>query len=155
MILLPHRNVNTYINIFWTQDDISSYLFESNVVRVNPNVEFTLIDRPNYRVDSNVWDLGGDWRISDRTLLNANYSYTRSRGNVASGVVQDSLESATGTVDANIDNTLHSLSLGIEYDMSDSAQLQFHYFYDDYQDNAYGTLSGGLNTVIVGVAMKL
>ena len=155
LILLPHRNVNTYINIFWTQDDISSYLFESNVVRVNPNVEFTLIDRPNYRVDSNVWDLGGDWRISDRTLLNANYSYTRSKGNVSSGVVQDSLESATGTVDANIDNTLHSLSLGIEYDMSDSAQLQFHYFYDDYQDNAYGTLSGGLNTVIVGVAMKL
>ena len=155
LILLPHRNVNTYINVFWTQDDISSYLFETNVVRVNPNVNFTLVDRPNYRVDSNVWDLGGDWRISDRTLLNANYSYTRSKGNVASGVVQDALEAATGTVDAIIDNTLHSLSLGIEYDMSDSTRLQFHYFYDDYEDNAYGTLSGGLNTVIVGLAWTL
>lgn len=155
LILLPHRNVNTYINIFWTQDDISSYLFESNVVRVNPNVEFTLVDNPNYRVNSNVWDLGADWRISDKTLLNANYSYTKSEGNVASGVVQDSLVSATGTVDAIIDNTLHSLALGIEYDMSDSAQLQFNYFYDDYQDNAFGALSGGVNTVIVGVAFKL
>jgi len=70
-------------------------------------------------------------------------------------VVQDSLVSATGTVDAVIDNTLHSLSLGIDYDMSDSAQLQFNYFYDDYQDNAYGALSGGLNTVILGLALKL
>ena len=155
LILLPHRNVNTYINVFWTQDDISNYLFQSDRVRWNPNVEFTLVDNPNYRVNSNVWDLGADWRISDRTLLNANYSYTRSQGDVASGVLQDSLEAATGTVDSVIDNTLQSLSLGIDYDMSDNAQLQFHYFYDDYEDNAYGVLSGGLNTVIVGVAWKL
>ena len=155
LFLLPHRNVNTYINIFWTQDDIASYLFESNVVRLNPNVEFTLVDKPNYRVNSNVLNLGADWRISDKTLLDANYSYTKSKGNVASGVVQDSLVSATGTVDAIIDNTLHSLSLGIDYDMSDSAQLQFHYFYDEYDDNAYSALSGGVNTVIVGVAWKL
>lgn len=155
LILLPHRNVNTYINVFWTQDDISSYLFESNVVRWNPSVNFTLVDQPSYQVDSNVWDLGADWRISDRTLLNVNYTYTRSKGNAASGALQDSLESATGTVDAIIDNTLHSLSLGIEYDMSDNARLQLNYFYDDYQDNAYGVLSGGLNTVILGVAWKL
>ena len=127
----------------------------SNRVRWNPNVEFTLVDNPDYQVDSNVWDLGGDWRISDRTLLNANYSYTRSKGNVASGVLQDSLEAATGTVDALIDNTLQSLSLGLDYDMSDNARLQLHYFYDYYDDNAYPVLNGGLNTVIVGVAVKL
>jgi hypothetical protein len=155
LILLPHRNVNTYINVFWTQDDISNYLFQSNQVRWNPNVEFTLVDNPKYRVNSNVWDLGADWRISDRTLLNANYSYTRSRGDVASGVLQDSLEAATGTVDSIIDNTLQSLSLGIDYDMSDNARLKLNYFYDYYDDNAYEVLNGGLNTVIVGVALKI
>ena len=155
LVLLPHRNVNTYINIFWTQDDITSYLFESDVARWFPDVEFTLLDEPNYQVDSQVLSLGADWRISDKTLLNANYSFTKSEGDVASGVIQDSLEPATGTLDAVIDNRLYSLTLGIDYDMSASSQLQFHYFYDDYDDNAYPELSGGVNTVILGIAFKL
>jgi len=153
--LMPHDSVNVYGNLYWMQDDVSSYLFTTSARRWAPAVAFTLIDQPNYQVDSYVFNLGGDWQASDKLNLSASYTYTHSKGDVASGVVYTQLVAATGTVDAVIDNDLHSFAVGGDYLLSDKAAVRLNYIYDYYDDNAYDLLSGGVHTLAVGLAFTL
>jgi len=151
----PRDYVNTFVNLYWMQDDASSYLFSSTVQRWNPAVAFTLLPESNYKIDSYVLSLGGEWEFSDKISLNGSYTYSKSRGDVASGEVLDSLVTATGTVDARIDNTLHSFALGGDYAINPKAKLRVHYVYDQYDDKAYDLLSGGVHMIAVGVAFTL
>jgi len=153
--LMPRDNINVYGNLYWMQDDVSSYLFTTSSRRWDPTVVFTLIDQPNYQVDSYVFNLGGDWQASDKLNLSSSYTYTRSKGDVASGVVYTQLVAATGTVDAVIDNDLHSFAVGGDYLLSDKAAVKLNYIYDYYNDNAYDLLSGGVHTLAVGLAFTL
>jgi hypothetical protein len=151
----PRDYVNTFVSLYWMQNDFSSYLFHTSNPRWTNNVVFTLLDEPNYKVDSLVFSLGGEWEFSDKISLNGGYTYSKSRGDVASGVVLDSLVTATGTVDARIDNTLHSFALGGDYAINPKAKLRVHYVYDQYDDKAYDLLSGGVHVIAVGVAFTL
>jgi len=151
----PHENVNTYANLYWMQDDFSSYLIQSNVERWNPGVVFTRIDEPNYKIDSYVFNLGADWQYSDKLKLDGSYTFSKSTGDVASGAIQDSLIAATGTIDSIIDNTLHSFALGADYLLNDQATLRVNYFYDRYEDDAYDLLSGGVHMMAVGVSYAM
>lgn len=152
--LKPRHDIDTHINMFWTQDDFTSYLFRSSLVRWNPAVEFLLEEQPNYLIDSHVWNFGADWRLSERLALNANYSFTKSSGHVVSGNLQDSLEAVTGSIDTEIDSTLHSIALGADYKTGKRSRLEFGYYYDRYQDNAYEVLSGDLHLLTVGFAVE-
>lgn len=151
----PHEYVNTYVNLYWMQDDFSSYLIRSSVARWIPGVVFTRDDQPNYKVDSYVFNLGADWQYNDKLKLEGNYTFSKSTGDVASGVIQDSLIAATGTIDSIIDNTLHSFALGADYVLNDKATLQVNYFYDRYSDDAYDLLSGGVHMLAVGVSYSM
>lgn len=151
----PRDNANLNANLYWTQDDFSSYLFTTNVQRWNPGAAFTLVDEPNYRIDSFVFNLGGDWQASDKLKLNGSYTFAKSTGDVASGTVLTELQSATDTVDSIIDNTLHSLTLGADYLLNDKTTLRAMYTYDFYDDNAYSLLTGGVNTLAIGISFKM
>jgi hypothetical protein len=151
----PRENVNAYASLYWMQDDFSSYLFRTDVERWNPNVVFTLIDTPNYEVDSWVFTLGGDWQASDKLKLDGSYTFSKSTGDVASGEVLTSIVDATGTVDAVIDNTLHSFALGAGYLLNDKATLRLNYVYDRYEDDAYDLLSGGVHLLAIGVSYAM
>ena len=151
----PREDVNAYASLYWMQDDFSSYLFRTSVERWNPGVVFTLIDEPNYRVDSWVFSLGGDWEASEKLKLDGSYTFSKSSGDVASGAVLTSLVAATGTTDAVIDNTLHSFALGANYLLSDKATLRVNYLYDRYSDDAYDLLSGGVHLLAVGVSYAM
>jgi hypothetical protein len=152
---MPRDNVNVQMNLYRVQSDFSSYLFTTNVQRWNPAVAFALADNPEYRVDTRVFSLGGDWRVSDKIGLSGSYTLSESKGDVASGLVLTQLQTATGTIDSLIDNTLHSFSLGLEYRPSDKTTLRLRYTYDDYEDSAYELLSGGVNTVVIGVCFAM
>jgi len=104
---------------------------------------------------SYIFRLGGDWQYNDKLKLNGNYTFTKSDGDVASGTVQTSLVAATGTIDSIIDNTLHSLSLGADYILSEKATLRVNYIFDYYDDNAYDLLTSGVHTLALGVAFTL
>jgi hypothetical protein len=151
----PREDLNTYANLYWMQDDFSSYLFRTDIERWRPGVVFTLVDEPNYKVDSWVFSLGGDWEASEKLKLDGSYTFSRSKGDVASGAIQDSLVAATGTIDSIIDNTLHSFALGANYLLNDKATLRVNYFYDRYEDDAYDLLSGGVHMMTVGVSYAM
>jgi hypothetical protein len=151
----PHENVNTYANLYWMQDDFSSYLIRSSVARWIPGVVFTPVDAPNYKIDSYVFNLGADWQYSDKLKLDGSYTFSKSTGDVASGAIQASLVAATGTIDSIIDNTLHSFALGADYLLNDRATLRVNYFYDRYEDDAYDLLSGGVHMMAVGVSYAM
>jgi long-subunit fatty acid transport protein len=151
----PREDVNTYASLYWMQDDFSSYLFRTNVERWNPGVVFTLVDEPNYQVDSWVFSLGGDWEASEKLKLDGSYTFSKSSGDVASGTVLTSLVTATGTTDAVIDNTLHSFALGADYLLNDKATLRVNYLYDRYSDDTYDLLSGGVHLLAVGVSYAM
>ena len=151
----PREDVNAYASLYWMQDDFSSYLFRTDVQRWNPDVVFTLVDSPNYQVDSWVFSLGGDWEASDKLKLDGSYTFSKSSGDIASGAVLTSIVAATGTTDAVIDNTLHSFALGADYLLNDKATLRVNYLYDRYSDDAYDLLSGGVHLLAVGVSYAM
>jgi len=153
--VMPRDNVNVYANLYWVQDDFSSYLFTTDVQRWNPAVTFTLVDQPNYKINSYVFSLGGDWQYNDKLKLNGSYTFSKSTGDVASGTVFTELQNATGMIDSIIDNTLHSLSLGADYLINDKTTLRVNYIYDYYDDNAYDLLTGGVHMLAIGVAFAL
>ena len=152
---MPRDYLNVYGNLYWMQDDVSNYLFSSSVQRWNPAVVFTLVDEPNYKIDSYVFNFGGDWDASEELKLSASYTYTRSKGDVASGIVYDQLAAATGTVDSVIDNTLHSFAVGGDYLLGEKSTIKLNYIYDRYNDDAYDLLSGGVHTLALGLAYTL
>jgi predicted porin len=137
------------------QDDFSSYLFTTSAARWTPGVVFTLVDEPNYKIDSWVFSLGNDWQYNEKLKLAGSYTYTRSKGDVASGTVFTQLQAATGTIDSIIDNSLHSVSLSADYSLSEKATLRVNYIFDYYDDNAYDLLTNGANTLAIGVSYAM
>ncbi len=153
--LMPSNTVNAFANLFWVQNDLSSYLFQTNTERWNPGVIFTLVDRPNYKVDTYSLGLGADWQAMDKLKFSGSYTFSKSTGDVASGVVLTELQNATGAVDSKIDNTLHSISLGADYSLTPKTNLRANYLYDYYEDDAYSLLTGGVHMLSVGVSFKM
>ena len=151
---MPREYLSTHMTLFWTQNDFSSDLFTSTTSRWQPEVEFALLEESNYDIDSYYLDLGAEWDISHKTDLSLGYSFSRSEGEIASGTLLSSLQSATGRLDSVIDNSRHVFSIGMDYAFNRRALLQLNYAYNYYDDNAFNELSGGLNVLAVGVAMN-
>ena len=153
--VMPVDTVNAFANLFWVQNDLSSYLFQTNTERWNPGVIFSLIDRPNYKVDTYSLGIGADWQARDKLKLRGSYTFSKSTGDVATGVVLTELQNATGTIDSKIDNTLHSISFGADYSLTPKAKLRANYLYDYYDDDAYSLLNGGVHMLSIGVSFKM
>lgn len=144
--------INTSASLSWTQDDFATYFLSSSRRRFEaPNnaIAFIVRDRPNYNVDTYAFSLGGDWQVSDALRLNGGYTYSQSKGEAASGQVL----SEVPEVDGHINNTVHSLALGADYALKKTLTLRCSYSYDHYRDKVYGALTGGVNTLMVGVSL--
>jgi hypothetical protein len=150
--VMPRDDLNAYLNLFWIQNDLKSYFFESSPQRWNANVVFRQWDEPNYNVNTYSVGIGADWQAKDNLKLSGSYTYSRSNGDAASGYVQAALEDATGTIDAKIDNQLHSIVLGADYVLNPKATIRANYIFDYYDDNAYSLLTGGVHSLVFGVS---
>ncbi len=155
--VVPAKQVTTFISLDWTQNAFESVYFSSDRRRYETNPIFAIRDLSEYDVDTYSLSLGGDLQASDLLKLNAGYTYTKSKGDVASGLIATELDS---TIGGTIDNSLHSFLLGADYALGKNLDLQAGYVYDYYSDDAYrnldgDTLSGGVHTVMVGLVFKL
>ncbi|MBA4381219.1 MAG: hypothetical protein C0406_01520 [Sideroxydans sp.] len=147
--------ININAGLSWTQDDFASYYLSSDRRRFEQGVtnattlNFLIRDRSNYKVDTYVIMLGGDWQVSDPIGINAAYTFTKSKGNTASGVIQSELP----TVDGVVDNAVHSLILGGDYVLSKTIKIKGAYVYERYTDDSYTTLTGSYHSVVAGVSV--
>lgn len=155
--VVPAKQVTTFVSLDWTQNAFESVYFSSDRRRFEATPVFAIRDRSEYDVDTYSLSLGGDLQASDLLKLNAGYTYTKSKGDVASGLIATELNS---TIDGTIDNSLHSFLLGADYVLGKGLDFQAGYVYDYYSDDVYrnlagDTLSGGVHTVMVGLVFKL
>lgn len=150
--MAPTQWVNTNVGLHWFQDDFESYYFGTNRRRFEgPNnpVIFAIRDRSNYKIDSWMFTLGGNWQVTDALRLDGSYTYSKSRGNTASGQILAELPA----IDGRIDNSVQSVALGLDYEFAKNRKLRAAYFYDRYSDSSYSALSGNVNTLMLGVSI--
>lgn len=156
--LTPAEQVSASVSLDWTQNDFESYYFSTNRRRFEAGLttvntlNFLIRDTSAYKVDTWSLSLNGDWQASDRLKLNAGYTLSVSKGDVASGLIATEL---AGTIDGRIDNTLHSFILGANYGLKKNMTLRAGYIYDNYDDAVYDALSGGVHTLMAGVSFAL
>jgi outer membrane receptor protein involved in Fe transport len=151
--VLARETVNTSLSLFWMQNDLANYFLTTDTVRqtAEPLVTYASSGVSNYKVDSLVLNLGADWQAGEKLKMSGSYTFTKNQGDTASGAVLAALQAATGTVDARIDNTLHSLSIGADYSLNSLTKLRANYIYDHYDDDAYSLLSGGVHTLVIEI----
>jgi hypothetical protein len=145
--------INTHASLSWMQDDFASYYISSNKRRFEnpaastPSLDFLIRDRSTYKVDTYVLTLGGDWQVNDDLRWNGGYTYSRSKGNTASGLILTELT----TIDDTVNNAVHSLNLGVDYAVKKNVKLKASYVYDYNKDDSYTALTGGYHTLMLGV----
>jgi hypothetical protein len=149
--------INTHASLSWMQDNFASYYFSSDTRRFEQGVvggsldagilNFLARDRSNYKINTYVLTLGGDWQVSDELRWNGGYTWSRSKGNTASGLLLSELP----TVDGTISNAVHSLNLGVDFEIKKNVKLKASYVYDYNKDDSYSALTGGYHTLMMGV----
>ncbi|PKO94347.1 MAG: hypothetical protein CVU16_03345 [Betaproteobacteria bacterium HGW-Betaproteobacteria-10] len=147
--------INTYASLSWMQDDFSSYFIRNSARRYDAPtaaIDFAAIDQSNYKIDSYVISLGGDWQVNDPLRLNAGYTWTQSKGDTASGYVGSQL-AAGNNIDGLINSSVQSLTFGADYELKKQMKLRGSYVYEYYSDKAYGDLTGGYQALMVGVSL--
>ncbi|MDZ4254679.1 MAG: MtrB/PioB family outer membrane beta-barrel protein [Sulfuritalea sp.] len=144
--------INTTASLSWLQDDFSSYFLRSDKRRYEggQNVLFANADRSNYNIDTYLFTLGGDWQVSDELRWNGAYTWSKSKGNTASGYIFDQL-AAGNSIDGSISSAVHSLNLGVDYQLKKNVKLKAAYVYDYNKDDSYAALTGGYHTLMMGV----
>ena len=134
-------------------DDFASYFIRNGSRRYDAPtaaINFLAIDRSNYSIDTYVFTLGGDWQVSDELRWNGGYTWSKSKGNTASGYVFDQL-TAGNSIDGTISSAVHSLNLGVDYQLKKNVKLKASYVYDYSKDDSYTALTGGYHTLMMGV----
>lgn len=147
----PARDTNAYIGLDWIRMDASVLFYESSRRRFESTTTFNFKDLVGSLVDNYLLSVGGDYKAGDRLKFIGSYNLTQSDGNLASGYVARQLSA----IDDTLDNILHTIELGANYDLSKSRQLRIGYRYDNYEDSAYPLLSAGVHSVMVAVRLRL
>ena len=150
--LNPSEWVTAQFGFTWLQDDFEALYFGSNRRRFEApsnTTIFFLRDGSNYNVDTYVFNAGGNWQASDDLTYTANYSYSQSTGNTASGVILGALP----LIDGRIDNAVHSLALGVQYRLNETMRIGANYVVDYYNDDTFDELTGGVHSIMVGLSV--
>lgn len=146
--LSPSEWLNVGASLDWAQNDFESYFFGTNRRRFETPIEFDQRGTSAFKADTWSLSLNTDYQPTDQLKLSASYTLTLSDGDLRTTTL------ALGdVVDDKIDNTLHSLALGMHYSLRENTTLRAGYMYDKYDDDVYDSLSGGLHTVMLGVAI--
>ena len=147
----PRDSTNLYGSYAWSRDQYHADLFSTNLRRFEAAPVFSSRnDRQTYLLGSHTITAGGDITPSSRMNCGVSYTATRTAGDTASGRVLSVLPSEDG----RIDNWYHTAALRLERDIGASLKLGVSYMLDYYSDGSYADLSGGLNTLIVGIGYR-
>lgn len=158
--LVPAQDLKTNFGYDWNQTDFSSYYFSSNRLRYHyllvpgnnilTSMDFLALDRARSKVDTHslTANVEREW---SRFLFAAGYVVSWSKGQNGSGLAGQTLPA----VDDSVDNQLHSLSLGLAYRMKPNVTVFSGLILDYYKDYVYTELSGGRNTLLLGLSYQL
>lgn len=152
--LSPSEKLNTTASLSWMQNDLESFFISTNRRRFEaPNnpVLFVPRERSNYLVDTYVASLGADLQATSALSFSGNYSFTKSKGHIASGQI----EAALPEVDDDINDNIHTVSLGVDYALMKNVALSGTYSFDYYDNEAFNDLTGGAHTLMFGVSFGL
>lgn len=144
--------VTTMASFAWMQDDFNSYYLRQGRRRFEaPQNAITFIanDRPNYKVDTYVATLSGDWQVTDQLRYDGAYTWSQSKGHTASGDIFTALPA----IDSTINGSVHTLALGANYQLKKKVKLKASYAYEYYTDKVYANLTGGTHALMLGVSL--
>lgn len=147
---VPSEWVTIGASLDWAQTDFETYFFGSNVRRFEANVMFDPRGTSGYKVDTWSLALNGEYQPIDPLRLRAGYILSKSEGGL-----RTTTTALGDVVSDRIDHTIHTVALGADYVVSKTTRLRVLYTYENYDDNVFDVLSGGVNTVMVGVAFGL
>lgn len=150
-IYQPAKDTSFYAGLDWMRLDASILFYESSRRRYESTTTFALRDLAGSVVDSYMFTAGCDYKASNRLRFSGLYSLTSADGNLASGYVANQLSA----IDDSLDNLLHTIVIGADYDLSKTRKLRVGYRYDKYEDSAYPLLTGGAHSVMVGLMFML
>lgn len=142
---------NSSISLDWNQSDFQSYYNTSNNRRYEATIAFTNRGKSKSLIDTTSLAMDTEWQLKESLKLTGGYSLTRSKGDVASGLLATELDS---TNDGAVDNYQHVLSVGADYAYAKDINLRGQYAFDRYQDKQYSALSGSGHTLTASLAYK-
>ncbi|OGT57011.1 MAG: hypothetical protein A3E01_13030 [Gammaproteobacteria bacterium RIFCSPHIGHO2_12_FULL_63_22] len=148
--MMPSEWVTTQFAFAWLKDDFNALFFGANRRRFEApgnTTIFFLHDASNYDIDTYMISAGIDWKVSDALSYSGSFVHSKSNGETASGMILGSIP----TIDGRIDNSLSSLSLGVQYQVNAKFRWSGSYVLDYYSDESFDELSGGLHSIMVGL----
>jgi hypothetical protein len=147
----PRETTSVFWSYAWSRDEYNADLIGATARRYDATpVFYSRGDRQTYLVGSHTFTVGADITPAGRMQFGVSYTATRTAGDIASGLVLAALPREDG----RIDNWYHTGALRVERDLGRSLKLGVSYLLDYYNDNSYADLTGGLNSLIVGLGYR-
>jgi hypothetical protein len=149
--VMPLETATVSWSYAWSRDEYNANLFSATTRRYDAApVFYSRDDRQTFLMGSHTFTLGADIMQGAGMQYGVSYTATRTAGDAASGRVLSVLP----TEDGRIENWYHSAALRVERDLGKSLKLGVSYLLDYYSDGSYADLTGGLNTVILGIGYR-
>lgn len=145
----PSEWMNLSGSLDWSQNDFETHFFGTNLRRFESPIVFDPRGASSYKVDTLALSLNADYQPSDQMKLRAGYTLSDSRGDMNTS--STATLAAPYAVNDKIDNMLHSLSFGIDYELKSKLMLKGGYVYDRYRDRVFSNLNGSRHTLMMGV----
>lgn len=148
----PSEWVSLSGSLDWSQNDFETYFFGSNLRRFEANIVFDPRGTSAYKVDTISLSLNGEYQPTDQMKVRASYTLSDTSGDIRTISTATAVPTSY-VVNDRIDNLLHSLAFGVDYELKDKRTVKAGYVYDRYKDKVYSNLDGGHHTVMVGVSV--
>ena len=147
----PRETANVYWSYAWSRDEYNANFFSATTRRYDATpVFYSRDDRQTYLLGSHTFTAGADVTPTGSVTYGVSYTATRTAGDTASGTVLSVLP----VEDGRIENWYHTVALRVERDLGTSLRLGVSYLLDYYSDGSYGDLTGGLNTLLLGIGYR-
>ncbi len=147
----PLPTTNVFWSYAWSRDEYHADFISATTRRYDAApVFYSRGDRQTYLLGSHSFSVGADITPAGRMQYGVSFTTTRAAGNAASGQVLSLLP----TADGRIANWYHTAAFRLERDLGRSLKLGVSYLLDYYSDSSYPDLTGGLNSVIVGIGYR-
>jgi hypothetical protein len=148
----PGERTGLTFNYVWAQTDYENFFFSTNIRRYDSVTNVTAITftpRQALRsiIDTHTLSINGDVKAADRVTLSTYYTLTAASGDTGSGAILDELP----VEDALTDDTFHTVAVSVDYLLKAAWTVRTTYAFDYFSDGAYTSLTGGRNTLAVGL----
>ncbi len=149
--MAPRDSINGYWSYAWSRDEYSANLFSTTIRRYDSKpVFYSRGLRPTYLLGSHTITAGVDVAPTSGITYSVSYTATRTAGNTASGEVLSLLPAQDG----RIANWYHTAAVRVERNLGTTLKLGISYMLDSYTDASYADLTGGRNSVMLGIGYR-